>query len=66
MNHIARLTSERDEARAAIRAAREELASIECYLTSSKFAAPDCDYVHVRTDILPKIAKVRFGLLVEG
>lgn len=66
MNHIARLTAERDAALAAIREAREELTWIEQYLTSSKFAAPDSDYVHVRTDILPKIAKVRFGLLVEG
>jgi hypothetical protein len=62
MNHIARLIAERDEARAAIRAAREELTWIEHYLTGAKFAAPDADYVHVRTDILPKIAAVRFSL----
>lgn len=62
MNHIARLISERDEAHTVIRAAREELTRIEHYLTSSKFTAPDADYVHVRTDILPKIASVRFSL----
>jgi hypothetical protein len=63
MNHITRLISERDEARDTIRNARELLDELECYLTSSKFAAPDCDYVHVRTDILPKIARARFALI---
>ena len=65
MNHIARLISERDEAQATLRAARDMLTDLELYLTSSKFAAPDADYVHVRTDILPKIARVRFAL-IEG
>lgn len=63
MNHIARLISERDEAWQAMREARDMLSEIERYLTSSKFAAPDCDYVHVRTDILPKIARARFALI---
>jgi hypothetical protein len=65
MNHITRLISERDSAQATIRQARELLTEIELYLTSSKFAAPDSDYVHVRTDILPKIARARFAL-IEG
>jgi hypothetical protein len=65
MNHIARLTNERDEALEALRNARDMLTDLELYLTSSKFAAPDADYVHVRTDILPKIARVRFKL-IEG
>jgi hypothetical protein len=65
MNHIARLTTERDEAQQTLRDARDMLTDLELYLTSSKFAAPDCDYVHVRTDILPKIARVRFKL-IEG
>lgn len=60
MNHIARLTQERDEAQATIRKIREELLEISHYLQSSKFTAPDCDYVHVRTDILPKITAVHF------
>lgn len=55
-----RLIAERDEARAAIRAAREELTWIEHYLTSSKFHEDNT--VQVRTDILPKIAAVRFSL----
>jgi hypothetical protein len=65
VNHIARLISERDEAQQTLRDARDMLTDLELYLTSSKFAAPDCDYVHVRTDILPKIARVRFKL-IEG
>jgi hypothetical protein len=63
MNHIARLTTDRDEAWQAMREARDMLSEIERYLTSSKFAAPDADYVHVRTDILPKIARARFALI---
>lgn len=62
MNHIARLISERDEARAVIRDARNALTDIERYLSSAKFVWPQNDYVHVRTDILPKIASVRFAL----
>ena len=65
MNHISRLISERDSAWATLRDARDMLTEIELYLTSSKFAGPDADYVHVRTDILPKIARVRFKL-IEG
>jgi hypothetical protein len=61
-NHIARLIRERDEAIATVREARNALTDIERYLTSAKFSVPDADYVHVRTDILPKIAQVRFGL----
>lgn len=65
MNHIARLTNERDDARDVIRRARDALTEIELYLTSSKFWAPGDDYVHVRTDMLPKISAVRFILCGE-
>ena len=62
MNHIARLTAERDELRQAIAQTRADLTDLECYLTGAKFSAPDSDYVHVRTDILPKIAAIRFAI----
>jgi hypothetical protein len=65
MNHIARLISERDEAQQTLRDAFYMLTELEHYLTSAKFNGPDNDYVHVRTDILPKIAQVRFKL-IEG
>lgn len=60
MNHIARITNERDELQALVRQVREELTFLQHYLTSSKFSAPDSDYVHVRTDILPKINRIQF------
>jgi hypothetical protein len=62
MNHIARLTAERDTARGQLADAEQELAAILAYLQSDKFAAPDCDYVHVRTDILPKLTRLRAAL----
>lgn len=65
MNHIARLTADRDEARESLRNARDIVAELEAYLLSSKFAGPDADYVHVRTDILPKIARVKSALISD-
>jgi len=36
-------------------------------MISSKFTAkPDDDYVYVRTDILPKIAAIRFAIIKQG
>lgn len=66
MNYIHQLRHERDEARAQIDAARAELNGLLGYLGSDKFAAPDGDYVHVRTDIMPKLLKLRLTLLQEG
>jgi len=63
MNHIRRLLQERDEALATIRAARKQLTDLQHYLTSDKFQGPDNDYVHVRTDILPKIMGIFFTLI---
>jgi hypothetical protein len=60
MNHIQRLIGEREEAWQQIREAREALTELEHYLTSSKFHEDNT--VQVRTDILPKIARIRFGL----
>ena len=62
MNHITRLMTERDEARAVIRDARQRLTELELYLTSAKFQGLDADYVNVRTDILPKLSSIRFDL----
>lgn len=63
MNHIAKLTRDRTQALEALRDARELVEELEAYLLSSKFHGPDNDYVHVRTDILPKLAHVRSALL---
>ena len=63
MNHIARLTLERLEALAQLRDARDIIEELELYLLSSKFHGPDNDYVHVRTDLLPRLARVRGALI---
>jgi len=63
MNHIARLTGERLEALEQLSEARALVLELEAYLLSSKFHGPDNDYVHVRTDLLPKLARVRSALL---
>lgn len=65
MNHIARLTAARDTARGQLATAEAELSAILAYLQSDKFAWPDSDYVHVRTDILPKLAALRGQLRPE-
>lgn len=65
MNHIARITNERLEALEALSAARDIVEELEAYLLSAKFAGPDNDYVHVRTDLLPKLAHVRSALLTS-
>jgi hypothetical protein len=65
MNHIARLTVERLEALEQLSAARELVLELEAYLLSAKFAGPDADFVHVRTDMLPKLARVRSALILN-
>lgn len=60
MNHILRLTNERDQAREQIAIAHDMLTDILTYLASSKFH--ETDYVHVRTDIGPKLMQVRSEL----
>jgi hypothetical protein len=64
MNHIARLTTDRNEALEQLSAARELVLELEAYLLSAKFAG-DNDYVHVRTDLLPKLAHVRSALITN-
>jgi len=58
---IAKLTEERDQLLEIVAKVRDQLVDLEVYLTSPKFTAPDCDYVHVRTDILPKLRSLRFS-----
>jgi hypothetical protein len=65
MNHIERLTRERNEARAQLADVREALIDLESYLLSAKFQGRDADYVHVRTDMLPRLAWARFLALAD-
>ena len=62
MNHIHRLTADRDEAHAQIDAARQELNDLLAYLRSDKFAGTDGDFVHISTDLWPKLVALRFAL----
>lgn len=58
-NYIHRLTRERDETREQLAEVLGLLVELEIYLTSSKFHGADNDYVHVSTDMLPRLAKIK-------
>jgi hypothetical protein len=62
-NYIKRLEQERWLLREQLTSARKQVAAIEAYLLSDKFHGPENDYVHVRTDMLPKLAALKFELL---
>lgn len=66
MNYIHRLETENRDLRQQLKDVQRQLLDIEVYLTTPKFQGPDNDYVHVRTDILPKIIGVRVNTNVEG
>lgn len=65
MNYIHRLETENRDLRQQLKDVQRQLLDIEVYLTTPKFQGPDNDYVHVRTDILPKIIGVRVNTNVE-
>ena len=48
MNHIHRLTQERDEAQDQVRQMEQELIDLQQYLGSAKFAGIDNDWVSAR------------------
>ena len=62
MNYISFLQDQREETARQLLTARTELVEILHYLQSSKFNGPDADYVHVRTDILPKLTRLNTTL----
>ncbi len=65
-NHIARLIRERDDYAAQMREAREAreaLVDIMHYLQSTKFHGVENDYVHVSTDMMPKLIALQFKLI---
>ena len=62
MNYIRSLISERNAARAALASAQDELNDLLGYLSGSKFtSAPDADHVHVRTDLMPRLLRLRLA-----
>ena len=62
-NHIARLIRERDEYAAQVKDARNALIDIMHYLQTPKFHGVENDYVHVSTDIMPKLIGLQFKLI---
>ena len=61
-NHIHNLTAERDALRATIADSTTELLELLTYLASAKFAGPDNDYIHLRTDLWPRLQRLRATL----
>jgi len=59
MNHIERLTRERNETREVLSDALDMVHDLMLYLHSSKFAGVDNDYIYVSTDLLPKVCDIR-------
>lgn len=64
MNYIHQLQNENARLKNDLSAARDRLIELECYLLSTKFQGVDNDYVHVSTDILPKITNVRSEITI--
>lgn len=64
-NYIARLKREKAEALALIAELHEQAAEIERYLSSSKFAGFENDYVVVSNDIYPKIQRLRIAAQIS-
>lgn len=63
MNYIKRLQLDKIQLETKLLVAMDELAQLQCYLLSPKFQGIDNDYVHVRTDLLPRLAHIKDALL---
>ncbi len=63
MNYISFLQDKNEAQSRATAEAITMLSDLMAYLESSKFHGDGNDYVHVRTDIFPKIREIRMSLL---
>jgi hypothetical protein len=63
MNYISFLQDKNEAQGRAMAEAVTLLSDLMHYLESSKFQGPDNDYVHVSTDIFPKVREIRMSLL---
>lgn len=63
MNYISFLQEKNEAQGRAMAEAVTLLSDLMTYLESSKFQGSDNDYVHVKTDIFPKIREIRMSLL---
>jgi hypothetical protein len=65
MNYISKLQHDGDALRCTIADTAAELGELLSYLGSDKFNGPDCDHVHIRTDLMPKLLRLRMTLLSD-
>jgi hypothetical protein len=63
VTYAARMTAERDTYADQLDSVRNLLIEIEVYLASPKFHGADNDFIHVTTDILPKIRAARVATM---
>lgn len=63
MNYISFLQDKNEAQGRAMAEAVTLLSDLMTYLESSKFQGSENDYVHVKTDIFPKIREIRMSLL---
>jgi len=63
MNYINYLQDKNEAQGRAVAEAITLLSDLMSYLESSKFKGADNDFVHVSTDIFPKIREIRMSLL---
>jgi len=63
VNYISFLQDKNEAQGRATAEAITMLSDLMAYLESSKFQGDGNDYVHVRTDIFPKIREIRMSLL---
>lgn len=59
MNYIKMLEADKAAMAEKLGKLNAELTELMTYLSSTKFQGMDNDYVHVSTDILPKIREIR-------
>jgi hypothetical protein len=65
MNYIQQLQTERDAKSCQLAEIQRELLDLMIYLQTDKFAWPDQDYVHIRTDLMPKLQSL-MGLTLSA
>lgn len=63
MNYISYLQDKIEAQGHSIEETVAALSDLMAYLESSKFSAPDADYVHIKTDLFPKLREIRLNLL---
>ena len=63
MNYIQLLQDKTEAQGRAIAETVTQLSDLMAYLESSKFQGPDNDFVHIKTDLFPKLREIRMNLL---